>query len=113
MEAFLAYLGAWWDKVNIWVLIGLSGQLLFASRFIVQWIASERAKKVVIPTAFWYMSLGGSLIVLAYGIHDKDLVVTLGQLPGSVVYVRNLMLMRAARRRELAGAPPRVDAPSA
>jgi lipid-A-disaccharide synthase-like uncharacterized protein len=85
-----------------WVIIGFLGQALFASRFIVQWISSERAKKVVIPTAFWYMSLSGGLVLLLYAIHKRDPVFTLGQLTGIFVYTRNLMLLHTEKRREIA-----------
>ena len=78
----------------IWVVVGLFGQLMFTARFIVQWVASERAKRSVVPVAFWYFSVLGSLIVLAYGIHKLDPVIILGQLPGTVIYGRNLWLIR-------------------
>jgi lipid-A-disaccharide synthase-like uncharacterized protein len=77
----------------IWMLTGLFGQCLFMMRFIVQWIHSERHQKSMIPISFWYLSLAGGLIVLAYGLHRADPVIILGQLPGSIVYLRNLMLI--------------------
>ena len=77
----------------IWMLTGLFGQCLFMMRFIVQWIHSERHQKSMIPNSFWYLSLAGGLIVLAYGLHRADPVIILGQLPGSIVYLRNLMLI--------------------
>lgn len=80
--------------LTLWVLIGLFGQGLFMMRFVYQWIASERAKQSVIPEAFWYFSLGGSLIVLAYGIHQQDLVIIMGQAPGAFIYLRNLYFIR-------------------
>ena len=85
------------DLLNPWVIIGLSGQVLFALRFVIQWLASEKRKESVIPIAFWYFSLGGSLILLAYAIHIKDPVFILGQSCGLVVYLRNLMLIRRGR----------------
>lgn len=100
-DGLVAYLQSWAHNLKFWVAIGLLGQCLFASRFIVQWWYSERAKRVVIPTAFWWMSLAGGAIVLAYGIHEKNLVVTVGQLPGTLVYARNLWLLRTSRRREI------------
>jgi len=60
----------------------------------VQWIHSERHGKSLIPVSFWYLSLSGGLIVLAYGIHQLDPVIILGQLPGTIVYTRNLMLIK-------------------
>lgn len=76
-----------------WMAIGLAGQCLFMMRFIVQWIHSERHQQSLIPVSFWYLSLTGGIIVLAYGIHRVDPVIILGQLPGTIVYVRNLMLI--------------------
>jgi len=81
-----------------WVVIGLSGQLMFTGRFLVQWIASERQKRSVIPLAFWYLSIGGGLILLAYAIYRKDPVFILGQSMGLSIYLRNLWLIRAEKR---------------
>ena len=78
----------------LWLSIGIAGQCLFMARFIVQWIHSEKHGKSLIPMSFWYLSLFGGLIVLAYGIHKLDPVIILGQLPGAVVYTRNLMLIK-------------------
>ncbi len=82
-----------------WLAFGLAGQTLFMMRFIVQWIHSERHQKSVIPVSFWYLSLLGGLSVLAYGFHRADPVIILGQLPGTIVYSRNLMLIRRERRQ--------------
>jgi lipid-A-disaccharide synthase-like uncharacterized protein len=81
-----------------WLLFGLAGQSLFMMRFIVQWLHSERHKQSLIPVSFWYFSLFGGLIVLAYGFHRSDPVIILGQLPGTIVYARNLMLIRQASK---------------
>lgn len=78
---------------NQWIAFGLFGQLLFGGRFLVQWIASEKAKRSVVPVSFWYLSIGGSGIVLSYGIHRLDPVLILGQLMGFVIYIRNLVLL--------------------
>ncbi len=80
-----------WD---MWFIIGFFGQMLFTMRFVVQWITSERRGKSVIPVSFWLFSLGGSVVLLSYAIHRLDPVFILGQSFGSVVYVRNLMLIR-------------------
>ena len=77
----------------IWLGIGFAGQLLFTSRFLVQWIASERAKRSVVPVAFWWFSLAGGATLLAYAIWRSDPVFALGQATGLVVYIRNLMLI--------------------
>lgn len=83
----------------VWVLVGIGGQLMFTARFLLQWWASEKAGKSVVPVAFWYFSIAGSLIVLAYGIHRVEPVIILGQLPGTVIYTRNLWLIRQERKR--------------
>lgn len=83
----------------VWLGIGLVGQCLFMMRFIVQWIHSEKHQQSLIPVSFWYLSLLGGLIVLAYGIHRIDPVIILGQLPGTIVYARNLVLIRRHARR--------------
>lgn len=96
----------WQDYLNglgsvdiVWLAIGIIGQTMFMMRFIVQWIHSERHQKSVIPVSFWYLSLIGGLTVLAYGIRNAEPVIILGQLPGTVVYTRNLMLIRREQAR--------------
>lgn len=79
-----------------WVIVGLIGQLMFSMRFIIQWITSERARKSVVPVAFWYFSLGGGVILLAYAIYRRDPVFMIGQATGLFIYVRNLWLIRAS-----------------
>lgn len=81
-----------------WVAFGIFGQLLFTARFLVQWIASERAKRSVVPIAFWYFSISGGLILLAYAIYRQDPVFILGQSMGLFIYLRNLWLIRVERR---------------
>jgi lipid-A-disaccharide synthase-like uncharacterized protein len=80
-----------------WVALGLGGQLVFAGRMIVQWLASEKRRQSVVPPAFWYMSLGGGLCLTAYFIWRHDLVGVLGQAMGLVVYVRNIRLLMLHR----------------
>lgn len=80
--------------MNRWMLFGLVGQVAFFMRFFVQWIASERAKRSVIPVSFWYFSLIGSAILLTYAIHRRDPVFILGQSIGSFIYVRNLIFIK-------------------
>jgi lipid-A-disaccharide synthase-like uncharacterized protein len=82
-----------WSDAPLWLAFGLLGQAAFFSRFLVQWIASERAGESYIPLTFWYLSLAGSLILLVYAIHRREPVFILGYLPNSVVYTRNLMLL--------------------
>lgn len=81
-----------------WVGFGLFGQALFMGRFLVQWIASERAGRVVIPVAFWWFSIGGALILLTYAIYTGDRVFIIGQSTGLLIYARNLMLHRREQR---------------
>lgn len=80
-----------WD---FWILIGFLGQFLFAARFVIQWIASERRGTSHIPVEFWYFSLIGGAIMTVYAIHRRDPVFIVGQASGLIVYVRNLMLIR-------------------
>ena len=80
--------------VDIWLVIGFGGQLLFFGRFLVQWIVSERIGKSVIPISFWFFSLGGAVVLLVYSIHRMDPVFIAGQSMGLVIYTRNLMLLR-------------------
>jgi lipid-A-disaccharide synthase-like uncharacterized protein len=82
---------------NGWHLLGISAQIIFGSRFLVQWLVSERRGTSVIPPYFWYASLVGSVALLVYSIHIKDPVFILGQSFGLVVYSRNLMLRRQPR----------------
>jgi len=79
-----------WD---FWVIFGLGGQMLFGSRFIVQWISSERKKMSHIPLQFWYLSLCGGIVTAIYAVHRGDPVFIIGQSAGLIVYVRNLMLI--------------------
>lgn len=96
-------LNAWWSKLaaNLTPLIvlGLIGQTVFMARFLVQWIASERAGESVIPRAFWWLSLAGAGLLFAYAIAIADPVFILGQSLGFVIYTRNLVLIRRAGRR--------------
>lgn len=82
-----------------WVVFGLAAQLMFTARFLVQWIASERAKDSVVPIAFWYFSLAGGVMLLSYALYRADPVFILGQTLGVVIYVRNLWLIYAKRRK--------------
>ncbi len=77
-----------------WTYFGFIAQLMFTLRFVVQWIESERAKRSVVPTSFWWFSLIGSTLLLIYAIYRADPVFILAQSFGFVVYVRNLMLLK-------------------
>jgi lipid-A-disaccharide synthase-like uncharacterized protein len=85
---------AQWKLDPFWFALGMVGQATFFSRFLVQWVASERVGKSYIPRVFWWLSLAGSMLLLAYAIHRKDPVFVLGQAFGWVIYARNLALIR-------------------
>jgi lipid-A-disaccharide synthase-like uncharacterized protein len=94
-----------------WVLLGLVAQAMFTMRFVVQWIASERAGRSVIPIAFWFFSIGGGILLLGYALYRKDLVFILGQGFGTFVYVRNLILVLKERRGEAGAVTVPAQAP--
>lgn len=100
MDAAMAALGVNSTTELVWVVVGLAGQALFMTRFLLQWIASEKAKRSVVPVAFWWFSIGGAAILLAYAIYRKDPVFILGQTLGFGIYTRNLWLIHAERRRD-------------
>ena len=85
-------------KFDFWLIFGVCAQLLFAARFLVQWITSERAGKSVIPFAFWVFSVGGGLMTLVYGIVKREPVIILGQGLSTVIYIRNIMLIVKERK---------------
>jgi lipid-A-disaccharide synthase-like uncharacterized protein len=82
------------------VIVGFCGQAIFMSRFVVQWIASERARRSIIPVAFWYLSLAGAAILLTYALYVQDPVFVVGQLFGFIVYIRNLYLIKAHKAQQ-------------
>lgn len=82
---------------TVWLIFGLFAQACFFMRFFIQWLASERQKKSVIPIYFWYFSLAGGISLLVYAIHIKDIVFTLGQGAGVFIYLRNLILIHQSR----------------
>jgi len=90
----------------IWMAVGFLGQLAFSARFVLQWVASERARRSIVPTAFWYCSLAGSSILLAYAIHRADPVFIAGQAGGLAIYLRNLHLISGERRQGSADSAP-------
>lgn len=95
-------------RFDLWAAFGVLAQLVFGARFIVQWIASEKAENSVIPVGFWFLSIAGGLMTLIYGFARRDIVIILGQALSVFIYVRNLMLMaKHAKKRAQAeaGAP--------
>ncbi|MDD3446589.1 MAG: lipid-A-disaccharide synthase N-terminal domain-containing protein [Zavarzinia sp.] len=85
----------------LWIIIGFAGQALFTMRFVVQWIASERAKRSLVPVAFWFFSVGGGVVLLAYAIHREDPVFIAGQAGGLVIYARNLWLIYSHQLKQV------------
>ena len=88
---------------TLWLAFGFLGQALFSARFVVQWIASERARRSVIPMAFWLFSLGGGVTLLVYAIYRRDPVFIVGQAGGLMIYLRNLSFIRAEKRTVMDG----------
>jgi lipid-A-disaccharide synthase-like uncharacterized protein len=88
------------DKFDFWLAFGLIAQLLFAGRFLVQWISSERAGKSVIPFAFWIFSMGGGLMTLLYGIVKREPVIIFGQGVATLIYIRNIVLIYREHREK-------------
>ncbi len=84
--------------------IGFSGQAMFFMRFFVQWLYSEKHRRSLIPTAFWYFSLAGSVLLLTYAIIKKDPVFIVGQSTGFIIYTRNLVLIRREQQKKWATA---------
>jgi len=89
----IANAAAWFTRDHLWLVIGLLGQALFASRFIIQWFKSEMEGRSVIPVAFWYCSLAGGVVSLAYAIYIESAPFIIGQASGLFVYSRNLYLI--------------------
>lgn len=98
-------MGMHFDIPTLWLSVGFIGQALFSARFIVQWLASEREKRSVIPTVFWWFSLGGGITLLIYAIHRRDPVFIVGQGAGLIVYLRNLYFVRREARQAAGTAP--------
>lgn len=87
-------------RFDLWAAFGVLAQFVFGARFIVQWIASEKAEKSVIPLGFWFLSIAGGLMTLVYGFARRDIVIISGQALSIVIYVRNLMLIAKEARRQ-------------
>lgn len=79
-----------------WVLFGFFAQFLFFLRFVVQWIASEKEKRSVIPISFWYLGIAGSILILIYSINRKDIVFIVGSVLTTLIYLRNIVLIKRA-----------------
>jgi len=86
---------------NFWLIIGFFGQALFSTRFVIQWLATEKNKKSIIPTTFWYFSIAGSLTLLSYALYRRDPVFVLGQTFGVFIYLRNLYFISPKSMKRL------------
>ena len=82
------------------LVVGFTGQAMFFMRFFVQWLYSEKHRRSLIPTAFWYFSLGGSLLLLTYAIIKQDPVFIVGQSTGFIIYTRNLVLIHREQKEK-------------
>ena len=100
----LQKLATWWASTStadiVWLTIGFLAQLMFSMRFILQWIASERARRSIVPETFWYFSFLGGAMLLAYAIYRVDPVFILGQAMGLLIYARNIQMIWRARRED-------------
>jgi lipid-A-disaccharide synthase-like uncharacterized protein len=86
-------------RFDFWAAFGVLAQFIFGARFLVQWIASEKAERSVIPVGFWFLSIGGGLMTLVYGFARRDLVIILGQAFSILIYGRNLVLIARDRKK--------------
>jgi len=103
MTFYLSQLGTYFHEVFIdqfdgWMVLGFVAQFMFTMRFVVQWIASERAQRSVIPFAFWTFSLGGGTLLLVYALYRRDPVFIAGQALSTFIYIRNLQFALRERR---------------
>ena len=89
------------EQFDLWILFGFIAQFMFMMRFAVQWIASERARRSVMPVAFWFFSIAGGFLLLIYAIYRQDPVFIAGQGAGLFIYFRNLWLIYRERRRSV------------
>ena len=87
-------------RFDFWLAFGVIAQLLFGLRFVVQWIASERAGRSVLPLTFWFFSMGGGVLTLIYGLARRDGVIIIGQALSIFIYIRNLMLIFKEEREQ-------------
>ncbi|HZB63236.1 MAG TPA: lipid-A-disaccharide synthase N-terminal domain-containing protein [Microvirga sp.] len=88
------------NRFDLWAAFGVLAQFVFGARFIVQWVASEKAERSVIPVGFWFLSIAGGLMTLIYGFARRDIVIILGQAFSIFIYGRNLMLIAKEAKRK-------------
>ncbi|MCF3936549.1 lipid-A-disaccharide synthase N-terminal domain-containing protein [Acuticoccus sp. M5D2P5] len=90
------------EQFDVWIAIGFFAQAMFSARFIIQWLASEKAGRSVVPVAFWFFSIAGGAILFVYALYRQDPVFIAGQGAGILIYARNLWLIFRERRSALA-----------
>jgi lipid-A-disaccharide synthase-like uncharacterized protein len=95
----LAYAGLQPPDI-FWLILGFAAQGLFSARFLVQWIASERAGMSIVPISFWFLSIMGGILLLCYAIWRRDPVFILGQATGVCIYARNLVLIWKSKTKQ-------------
>lgn len=109
----LAKLTTWWAALSpaevLWLSAGLIGQAMFSARWLLQWLVTEKSRRSTMPHAFWYLSLFGGLLVLAYGVHRLDPVIILGQF-GVLIYARNLFFIHREKRSAAPDPPAGMSA---
>ncbi|MGY9054450.1 MAG: lipid-A-disaccharide synthase N-terminal domain-containing protein [Alphaproteobacteria bacterium] len=107
MAALIEGLQAWYDALSgqelTWIIIGFVAQFMFMMRFVMQWIYSERARRSIVPEVFWYFSILGGAMLLAYAVHRADPVFIAGQSLGLLIYSRNIYFIWREKKR---GADP-------
>jgi lipid-A-disaccharide synthase-like uncharacterized protein len=95
----LKFIWSWLSAIDHrWLIVGFIGQAMFFMRFFVQWLASEKARRSIVPHAFWYFSIAGGLILLSYAIYRQDPVFILGQMTGFLIYTRNIYFIHFAKK---------------
>lgn len=103
----MAKLMTWWAATSaqelVWLSIGLIAQLMFSARFLIQWIASERARRSIVPETFWYFSFAGGAMLLAYAVYRVDPVFILGQGMGLLIYARNIQMIWRQKGEDATG----------
>ena len=107
MNDTLAGIATWFHDVfvaqfDVWIAIGFAAQAMFSARFLVQWIASERAGRSVVPVSFWFFSIVGGASLFVYALSRQDPVFIAGQGAGLLIYARNIWLILRERRSALA-----------
>lgn len=107
MSDLMSQLGAWFYNVfvaqfDVWIAIGFAAQAMFSARFLIQWIASEKAGRSVVPVTFWFFSILGGAMLFVYALYRQDPVFIAGQGTGLLIYGRNLWLIFRERRAALA-----------